>query len=132
MKKNIAIPGAIANASKPNVISFCFGIFSDRKFTLILVIGKKTIMAKVIIEKLSEKEIDNRKIKSWPIWTKEISEFDWSYDSDEECLILEGEVTVKTSEGNYSVKAGDFVTFRQGLKCIWDVKKPIRKHYNFK
>lgn len=89
-------------------------------------------MAKVIIEKLSEKEIDNRKIKSWPIWTKEISEFDWSYDSDEECLILEGEVTVKTSEGNYSVKAGDFVTFRQGLKCIWDVKKPIRKHYNFK
>lgn len=89
-------------------------------------------MAKVIIEKLSEKEIAERKIKSWPIWTKEVSRFDWYYDSDEECLILEGEVEVETSEGKYTVKAEDFVTFRQGLKCVWNVKKPIRKHYNFK
>ncbi|MFH0865089.1 MAG: cupin domain-containing protein [Bacteroidota bacterium] len=89
-------------------------------------------MAKVIIEKLSEKEIAERNIKSWPVWTKEISRFDWYYDSDEECLILEGEVNVESSEGSYIVKAGDFVTFEQGLKCVWDVKKPIRKHYNFK
>ena len=27
-------------------------------------------MAKVIIEKLTEAEIEKRKIKSWPIWTK--------------------------------------------------------------
>lgn len=89
-------------------------------------------MAKIIIEKLSEKEIDSRKIKSWPIWTKEISRFDWYYDSDEECLILEGEVLVETGEGNCTVKAGDFITFRKGLKCVWNVKKPVRKHYNFK
>lgn len=89
-------------------------------------------MAKVIIEKLSEKEIAERKIKSWPVWTKEVSHFDWYYDGDEECLILEGEVSVETNEGNYTVKAGDFVTFKQGLKCVWNVRKPIRKHYNFK
>ena len=89
-------------------------------------------MAKVIIEKLQEKEIAERGIRSWPVWTKEISRFDWFYDGDEECLILEGEVTVETAEGNYTVKAGDFVTFKQGLKCVWNVKKPIRKHYNFK
>ena len=88
-------------------------------------------MAKVIIEKLSEKEIAERKIKSWPIWTKEVSRFDWYYDGDEECLILEGEVLVETGKEDYTIKAGDFVTFKQGLKCVWNVKKPIRKHYNF-
>ena len=89
-------------------------------------------MPNVIIEKLSEKEIKDRGIKSWPIWTKEISRFDWYYDSEEECLFLEGEVTVETPDGNFTVKEGDFVTFRQGLKCVWNVKRPIRKHYNFK
>lgn len=88
-------------------------------------------MAKVIVKKLTDSEIEGRKIKSWPIWTKEVSQFDWYYDGDEECLILEGEVIVETNEGNYTIKAGDFVTFKQGLKCVWNVKKPIRKHYNF-
>jgi len=88
-------------------------------------------MSKVIIEKLTEAEIAKRKIKSWPIWTKEVSRFDWFYDNEEECLILEGEFVVHTDEGDYNVKPGDFVTFKKGLKCIWEVKKPIRKHYNF-
>lgn len=89
-------------------------------------------MSKVIIERLSSDEISKRGINQWPIWTKEISKFDWYYDSEEECQILEGEVEVETSEGNFTVKAGDFVTFKEGLRCIWNVKKPIRKHYNFK
>ena len=88
-------------------------------------------MAKVIIEKLTEGEITKRNIRSWSIWTKEISRFDWFYESEEECLILEGEFTVETNEGVYSVKAGDFVTFKQGLQCVWNVTKPIRKHYKF-
>ncbi|HNW97038.1 MAG TPA: cupin domain-containing protein [Bacteroidales bacterium] len=88
-------------------------------------------MAKVIIQKLSVSEIQQRKIKSWSIWNKEVSKFDWYYDSDEECLILEGEVDVHTDDGNYTIKAGDFVTFKKGLKCIWDIKKRISKHYNF-
>lgn len=88
-------------------------------------------MSSVIIEKLSNDEITKRGIKSWPIWTKEISKFDWFYDSEEECLILEGEVDVTTPEGVYTVKAGDFVTFKKGLKCVWIVKNPIKKHYNF-
>jgi hypothetical protein len=89
-------------------------------------------MSKVIIEKLNENEIDQRGIKHWPIWTKEVSTFDWYYDTDEECLILDGEVDVSTDDGVCTIKAGDFVTFKQGLKCVWEVKKPIRKHYNFK
>ncbi|MEW5846565.1 MAG: cupin domain-containing protein [Bacteroidota bacterium] len=89
-------------------------------------------MSKVIIEKLTDDQVAKMGIKNWPIWTKEVSTFNWYYDTDEECLILDGEVEVKTDEGVYIVKAGDFVTFKKGLKCIWNVKKPIRKHYNFK
>lgn len=88
-------------------------------------------MSKVIIERLTEKEILKKGIKNWPIWEKEVSEFDWYYDSDEKCLILEGEIVVKTDEGIYSINPGDFVTFKKGLKCYWIVNKPVRKHYCF-
>lgn len=88
-------------------------------------------MSKVSIERLSAEQIANRGIAKWPIWEKEVSQFDWFYDSDEECQILEGEVFVETAEGNYRISAGDFVTFKKGLKCVWNVIKPIRKHYKF-
>ena len=51
-------------------------------------------MAQVTITKLTEDEIKVRGIKEWPIWTKEVSRFDWSYDSTEQCLILEGDIVV--------------------------------------
>ncbi|MCB2221844.1 MAG: cupin domain-containing protein [Bacteroidetes bacterium] len=85
----------------------------------------------ILIQKLSPEERRQKEIDTWPIWEKEISRFDWHYDSDEECLILEGEVVVETPAGSVSIKPGDFVTFKQGLTCVWDVKKPIRKHYRF-
>lgn len=88
-------------------------------------------MSKITIERLSAEQIAIRGIAKWPIWEKEVSRFDWFYDSEEECQILEGEVVVETAEGNYRISAGDFVTFKKGLKCVWNVIKPIRKHYNF-
>ena len=88
-------------------------------------------MAQVEIKQLESNQIKDLGIDNWAIWEKEISRFDWHYDSEEECLILEGEVCVETSEGNFEIKAGDFVRFKKGLTCVWDVKKPIRKHYNF-
>ena len=88
-------------------------------------------MAKVIIEQLGETDINQRGIRNWPVWEKEISRFDWSYNGDEECLILEGEVIVETGEGVFTIKKGDFVTFKSGLECIWDIKIPIKKYYNF-
>lgn len=103
----------------------------DFSFPLSRTFTKKSSMAKVIIQKLNENDIDRRSIRNWPVWEKEISRFDWEYDGDEECLILEGEVVVETADGNYTVKKGDFVTFRKGLSCTWDVRKPIKKHYNF-
>jgi uncharacterized cupin superfamily protein len=88
-------------------------------------------MAQVTIEKLTEDEINARGIETWPIWTKEVSRFDWSYDATEQCLIIEGEIVVETSAGNYTITSGDFVTFQKGLQCVWDIKKAVRKHYRF-
>lgn len=88
-------------------------------------------MSKVIIEKFSEEKLKKLGINSWPVWTKEISRFDWTYSSNEECYIIEGEFIVETEDGVFEIKAGDFVTFRDGLNCTWDIKKPVKKHYNF-
>ncbi len=89
-------------------------------------------MSEVKVEKLSEEKLKKMSVSSWPIWEKEISRFDWHYDGTEMCYILEGEVTVETKDGK-SIKfgKGDFVTFPTGLDCVWDIKAPVRKHYNF-
>lgn len=88
---------------------------------------------KIDIQKLSPGDIENKGIKSWPIWEKEVSQFDWHYDQTEECLLLEGQVTVETENGEtVEFGAGDFVTFPQGMNCKWDITVPVRKHYNFK
>ena len=83
------------------------------------------------IDKLSDEDINNMGVLSWPIWTCDISEFDWEYDEQESCLLLEGEVEVKTAFEIVNFSAGDFVVFPRGLKCRWRVIKPVRKHYTF-
>lgn len=88
--------------------------------------------AKVRIEKPDEKRLKELGVKSWPIWTKEASRFDWHYDSEETCYFLEGDVAVETPSGPIRIGKGDLVTFPKGLSCTWDVKKPVRKHYQFK
>jgi uncharacterized cupin superfamily protein len=67
----------------------------------------------------------------WPTWSCEVSTFDWQYDDKETCYILEGQVTVKTSDGAVSFGPGDRVVFPQGLQCVWQVSAPVRKHYQF-
>ena len=90
-------------------------------------------MDEIIIKRLSQEEIDKIGLKSWPIWEKEISRFEWYYDDIEECYILEGKVTVETENGGkVEFGKGDFVTFPKGLSCVWDIKEAVRKHYNFK
>jgi uncharacterized cupin superfamily protein len=88
---------------------------------------------KIDIKKPSKDELNAKDVYSWPIWEKEISRFEWYYDSTEECLLLEGEVTVETEDGDsVTFGKGDFVTFSKGLSCVWDIKVPVKKHFNFK
>ena len=83
------------------------------------------------ITKLPEQKIIDREIRSWPIWSCEVSEFDWEYDTQESCLLLEGDVEVKTDFETVNFSAGDYVVFPKGLKCRWKVTRPVRKHYSF-
>lgn len=70
--------------------------------------------------------------RDWPVWSCGVSQFPWTYDDTETCLLLEGEVTV-TPEGGAPVSfgAGDLVVFAKGLSCQWSVTTPVRKHYRF-
>jgi uncharacterized cupin superfamily protein len=88
-------------------------------------------MKQIIVEKLTESEISQRGIRNWPVWEKEVSRFDWEYEGEEQCLFLEGEVVVETANGSINIKQGDFVTFPDGLRCVWDIRKPVKKHYYF-
>ena len=90
-------------------------------------------MADIKVEKFSKAELEKIGVFSWPIWEKEVSKFDWSYDSVEQCYFLEGKVTVTPKAGKpVSFGKSDFVTFPVGLSCTWDVREPVKKHYIFK
>ncbi len=85
------------------------------------------------VRKLNQDELNKMNVFSWPVWAKEASRFDWHYDGIEECYLLEGDVVVETKDGKIvKFGKGDFVTFPKGLSCTWDIKKPVRKHYNFR
>lgn len=86
---------------------------------------------KIVVEKPSPKKLDQLKVATWPIWTKEPSSFDWHYDENETCYFLDGDVIVKTAEGEVCLRKGDLVTFPKGLSCTWHVKASVRKHYRF-
>ncbi len=90
-------------------------------------------MAGIEVRKPSEEEVAEKGIKSWPIWEKEVSTFDWHYDQPETCLLLEGRVKVTPKDGGEIVEfgTGDLVSFAQGLSCVWEISEAVRKHYRF-
>jgi len=75
------------------------------------------------VEKPTQHYLQSRKVRSWGIWEKEVSRFDWHYDETEECYLLEWKVVVETKDGNVEFGAGKFVTFPAGLSCVWDIYK---------
>lgn len=71
-------------------------------------------------------------VTDWSIWTKEVSEFPWTYDAEETCYFLEGDVVVTLEDGRaVSMGAGDLVTFPKGMSCHWLIKQAVKKHYVF-
>jgi len=84
------------------------------------------------VKKPTQSELDNMGVKSWPIWEKEESSFNWHYDEKETCFFLEGEVEIELpSGGTVSMGKGDLVIFPKGLSCKWRIKEKVKKHYNF-
>jgi len=90
-------------------------------------------MGKIKIERQpDERRLSSLGVRRWPIWTKESSEFPWTYDSSETCYFLEGEVVVTADDGEQvKVGKGDLVTFPRGMSCTWKVIAPVRKHFTF-
>lgn len=85
-----------------------------------------------VVSPCPESRIASEGIRDWPLWSCEVSTFPWAYEERETCLLLEGEVMV-TPEGGDPVefRAGDLVVFEEGLRCVWEVRQPVRKHYRF-
>ena len=78
----------------------------------------------------SPAKLDVLYVEEWPVWTKEVSTFDWTYDEKEMCYVLQGEATITTESGEtVTIGPKDLVTFPEGLQCAWTVTKAMRKHY---
>ncbi|GAB4385691.1 MAG: cupin domain-containing protein [Elainellaceae cyanobacterium] len=85
-----------------------------------------------VISEPSTKQLEALGVHSWPIWTKEASEFPWTYDESETCYFLEGDVIV-TPDGGEPVRVGkgNLVTFPARMACTWKILKDVKKHYQF-
>lgn len=90
-------------------------------------------MSKIKVEHHpSSERLASLGILDCPIWSKEPSQFPWTYSQTEIAYLLEGEVTVTSDEGEVvNFAAGDLVIFAAGLRCTWHIKKMLKKHYLF-
>ena len=89
-------------------------------------------MKMIDIERPDQQKLSELGVDSWSVWEKDVSQFDWIYDEKEVCYILAGRAVVIPKNGeSVEFSAGDLVTFRKGLKCVWKIKEPMRKHYQF-
>lgn len=80
----------------------------------------------------SVERLQELRVLNWPIWSKEASEFPWTYDESETCYFLQGDVVVTPDGGEpVTMAKGDLVTFPAGMSCTWKIQSAVRKHYRF-
>ena len=106
-------------------------------------VGKTTLLQRYVEGKFSEETKMTIGVefflKEMEIDEKHCTLQLWDFGGQErfrfllESYVLDGEVEVTDSETGEKInfKTGDLVQFEKGLKCVWNVKKPIRKHYSF-
>ncbi|HZV61808.1 MAG TPA: cupin domain-containing protein [Methylophilaceae bacterium] len=88
-------------------------------------------MSKIIVEHHPSKDqLSQLGVSKWSTWSKEVSTFPWVFHEQEIAYILEGECVITPSGGSpVSFGKGDLVTFPEGMKALWEVKKPLHKQY---
>lgn len=85
-----------------------------------------------VVRSAAREQLDSMGVSDWPVWSKEASEFPWTYDSSETCYFIEGQVEVTPDGGEpVTVGKGDLVTFPAGMSCKWRITSDVRKHYKF-
>ena len=92
-----------------------------------------TTMSGISVERqVGEDRLRELGVREWPIWTKEPSEFPWTYDATETFYLLEGKVVASPEQGGpVEFGRGDLVIFPRGLSCAWKILETVRKHYAF-
>ena len=85
-----------------------------------------------VVHTPSEKHLMSLGLAEWSLWSKEVSTFDWQYDAEEICFILEGEVLIHLEDTQVPLSAGDLVTFPAGLSCRWEITRNLQKAYKIK
>lgn len=85
-----------------------------------------------VVRQVERSKLEKMGVFDWPVWGKEISTFDWYYDSRETSYFLAGDVVV-TPKGGAPVQIGkgDLVTFPAGMSCTWQIRSAVKKHYSF-
>lgn len=89
-------------------------------------------MSNIVIEHHPDQaRLDALGVAKWPTWQKDVSVFSWVFHEEEIAYILDGECVI-TPEGGEAVTFGksDLVTFPAGMKCQWEVRQPLHKHYH--
>ena len=90
------------------------------------------VMEIIVEHQPSQEHLEALGVSGWSIWTKEASEFPWTYDEMETCYFLEGDVWVTPAGGQaIQMGKGDLVTFPAGMSCSWKILKAVKKHYRF-
>lgn len=80
----------------------------------------------------SQEYLKNLGVFKWAIWEKKVSKFPWTYDTEETCYFLAGDVIVTPNGGQpVQMGKGDLVTFPAGMSCTWEIISDVKKHYYF-
>ena len=80
----------------------------------------------------TQAKLENLGVSNWAIWSKGVSTFPWTYDEQEICYFLEGDVVVTPAGGEpMQMGKGDLVTFPAGMSCTWEIRQTVKKHYQF-
>lgn len=92
-----------------------------------------TEMPQITIEhNPSEERLKELGVAKWAIWEKEVSKFPIDFDETETAYVLDGEIRVTPEGGEpVTILPGDLVVFPAGLNSMWEVVKPLRKHYSY-
>jgi uncharacterized protein len=104
-------------------------VFVFLTLSIISLDGPEAIGAKVVNSPHPDL-LEKHGVFSWPTWEKEPSEFVWQFSEREIAYLVEGEVFVRP-EGSKEVlhfKKGDIAYFDAGLRCKWQITKPLKKH----
>lgn len=88
-------------------------------------------MSEITIEhNVTPVKLDAMNVDCWPTWAKEVSTFEWTYNENEMCYILEGEAIITPIDGEpVTIQRGDLIRFPAGMRCTWQITEAIEKHY---